>query len=140
MKLQRGFTLIELMITVVIVGILAAVAVPSYTNHVKRGNAQEAPSNLLAMKTQAEQYYADHPAVGYTGFPCTPATATSTNKFDYVCTVPTRDTFTITATGKTGSNIAAWTYSINQGGTRASSGIDGASSTSCWITKSGGTC
>lgn len=140
MKLQPGFTLIELMITVVIVGILTAVALPSYRNYVKRGDAQEAPSNLLTMKTQAEQYYADHPSVGYTGLPCTPTTFSSENKFDYACATPTRDTFTITATGKAGSNIAGWTYTINESGTRTSSGIDGSSSTSCWITKSGGSC
>lgn len=138
MKLQKGFTLIEVMIAVVIVGILAAVALPSYTQYVKSGNAQEAPSNLLAMKTQAEQYYADHPATGYASFPCTaPASA---SKFDYTCGTPTKDAFTITATGKAGTNIAGWTYTINQSGARASSAIDGASSTSCWITKSGGSC
>ena len=145
MSLQKGFTLIELMIVVVVVAILAAIAVPSYSRYVKRGNAQEGPANLLAMKTQAEQYYADHPALGYQnsggtyGAPCTPPAA-SGGMFDYECIAPTRDTFTITAKGKTGKNIAGWIYTIDQAGTRTSSGIDGASSTSCWITTSGGTC
>lgn len=138
MKLQKGFTLVELMIAVVIVGILAAVAIPAYTNYVKSGNAQEAPSSLLAMKTQAEQWYADNPATGYANYPCT--TPTSASKFSYACSNLAKDTFKITATGIAGSNIAGWTYSIDQIGTRASSGIDGASSTSCWITKSKGTC
>lgn len=138
MKLQRGFTLIELMIVVVIVGILAAFAIPSYIKYIKNGNAQEAPGNLLAMKTQAEQYYADHPATGYASFPCTaPASA---KNFNYDCGVPTKDTFTFTAMGKAASNIVGWTYSIDQSGTRTSSAIDGASSTSCWITQSGGSC
>lgn len=138
MKVQKGFTLVELMVTVVIVGILASVAIPSYTNYVKSGNAQEAPSNLLAMKTQAEQHYADNPATGYAAFPCT--TPASASKFSYVCSNLAKDTFTITATGVAGSNIAGWTYTINQSGTRTSSAIGGASSTSCWITKSGGSC
>ena len=136
MKSQTGFTLIELMIAVVVIGILSAVAVPSYMDYVKRGNAQEAPSNLLAMKTQAEQYYGDHPSTGYTGFPC----STTGDNFTYSCSIPTRDTFTFTATGKTGSNVVNWIYTIDQNGTRTSSGIGSASSTSCWITKSGGTC
>ena len=159
MKSQNGFTLIELMIAVVVIGILSAVAVPSYMDYVKRGNAQEAPSNLLAMKTQAEQYYGDHPGTGYldvssactttytpgTCFPCKPSASADVNtkyNFTYSCDTPTRtkDTFTITATGNSGTNIAGWTYTIDQAGTRASSGIGGASSTSCWITKSGGTC
>ena len=139
---QSGFTLIELMITVTIIGILASIALPSYTNYVKSGNAQEAPSNLLAMKTQAEQYYADNPAKGYKDFPCT--TPASAKMFAYVCTyspvtVP-QNTFKITATGISGKNIANWTYSIDQSGVRASSGIDGASSTTCWITRSNGSC
>ncbi len=141
-KLAQGFTLVELMITVVIIAVLATIAVPSYTNYVKTGNAQEAPSNLLALKTQAEQYYADNPAKGYKDFPCaTPASATM---FAYTCaytpvTVP-QDTITITATGITGKNIAGWTYTIDQSGARTSSGIDGAASSTCWITRSNGSC
>jgi type IV pilus assembly protein PilE len=137
MKFQEGFTLIELMIVVAIVAILASVALPAYTNYVKTGNAQEAPSNLLAMKTAEEQAYADSPLTGYNSYACT-APANS-KYFGYACSNVAKDTFTITATGKAGTNVAGWTYTINQSGGRSSSGIDGASGT-CWITKSGGGC
>jgi type IV pilus assembly protein PilE len=144
MRVQKGFTLIELMVAVAIVGILASIALPTYTNYVKSSNAQAAPTNLLAMKTQLEQFYADYPATGYAtnafaSSPCTPPDPAS--KFSYACTGVAKDTFTITATGINGSNIQGWTYTINQSGTRTSSGIDGVSGThACWITKSGGSC
>lgn len=141
-QLNKGFTLIELMVTVAIVGIITAIALPSYTNYVKSGNAQEAPSNLLSLKTQSEQYFSDNPALGFKDFPCTsPAGA---KFFQYSCTPGTGsapiNTITITATGLSGTNVSGWTYTIDQAGVRASSGIDGSSSTSCWITKSHGAC
>ena len=137
-----GFSLVALMVAVSVIGILSAVALPSYSNYVKNGNAQEAPSNLMTMKTQAEQYFSDNPAKGFKDFPCT---APSNAKFfDYACTytpvtVP-QNAITITATGKSSSNISGWTYTIDQTGTRTSSGIGTSSSTTCWITKYNGSC
>jgi type IV pilus assembly protein PilE len=56
-KNQNGFTLIEMMITVAIVGILAAVAIPSYRQHIVRAARTEAQSELLQLVTLQEKIY-----------------------------------------------------------------------------------
>jgi prepilin-type N-terminal cleavage/methylation domain-containing protein len=54
---SKGFTLIELMIVVVIIGILAAVAVPAYFNYILRTRQSDAYHNLLDIKAAQEMYY-----------------------------------------------------------------------------------
>jgi type IV pilus assembly protein PilE len=54
---SKGFSLIELMIVVVIIGILAAVAVPAYFNHVLRSRQADAYHNLLDIKAAQEMFY-----------------------------------------------------------------------------------
>jgi len=56
-KNSKGFSLIELMIVVVIIGILAAVAVPAYFNHILRTRQADAYHNLLDIKAAQEMYY-----------------------------------------------------------------------------------
>ena len=58
-KNQKGFTLIELMIVVAIIGILAAIAIPNFRNYQMKAKSAEARTNLAAIRTSQEAYRAD---------------------------------------------------------------------------------
>ena len=60
--MQKGFTLIELMIVVAIIGILAAVAIPAYQNYVIRGQVTEGLSLAAGWKTSISEFYAQNGA------------------------------------------------------------------------------
>ena len=72
--IQRGFTLIELMITVAIIGILAAVAYPSYTEHVRKGVRRAAQAQMLELANREQQFllsnraYVDYAAITASGY------------------------------------------------------------------------
>ncbi len=57
---SAGVTLIELMVAVVIIGILSAIAIPSYKKNVMRSNRSEAKSTLLTLMQSQEQYYVEN--------------------------------------------------------------------------------
>ena len=59
-KAQKGFTLIELMIVVAIIGILAAVAIPAYQDYIARAQVSEAVTLMGGAKTPIAEFYADN--------------------------------------------------------------------------------
>jgi type IV pilus assembly protein PilE len=59
-SIVKGFTLLELMISVAVVGIIASVAYPSYIDNISRANRSEGQRELLRLASLQEQYFTDH--------------------------------------------------------------------------------
>lgn len=130
-RTQQGFTLIELMITVTIIGILSAIAYPNYTDHVKKSRIQEATSFLSDERIKLEQYYQNNRK--YTSY--TLSTISPSSKFTaYFSSIPTQDAYKITVNGS--GPVAGFSYSIDQNNVKSSvtPGWGSGSDANCWRT------
>lgn len=134
----RGFTMIELMMVVAVIGILATIAAPSYQDYMTRGRIPEATSSLAAKRVRIESFYDNNRTyVGATD--CAADTATSTY-FDFSCTAVDANSYTLQAVGK--NSMAGFAYTINQANARATISVPSGWTTSanCWVTRKGGVC
>ena len=143
---QHGFTLMELIITMVIIGILTAVAIPNYTAYIIRSNRAEARGQLLEMSTWMERWRTergryDNPASAGTPPPTPPFPANWTQsppapavaKYTIVVATPTAIGYTITATptGVMAGDVCG-VLTVNESGQRLFTAGPGASQDICW--------
>jgi type IV pilus assembly protein PilE len=144
MKTQKnGFTLVELMIVVAIIGILASIAVPAYTDYVTRGKLAEASTELATMRVKLEQFFQDNRTYSGACVANTVATLPAGKYFSYACTLAA-STFTVTATGVAAQGTGSFSYTINQDNTKTTASVPTGwslpSPNTCWVTKKGGVC
>ena len=123
-RINRGFTLLELLIVVVIIGILASVGVPRYNKVVKKAKVAEADAVLGAMRGSEMRYYAENGVYtvtetsldidvpGYGGY--------AASKY---FTFTAASTGTVTATGKATGGMSGVTVTLTITGGRSVSGI-----------------
>ena len=139
MKLEKGLTLMELLVAVAVAAILAAIAVPRYSDHVVRGKLVEATNNLSDMRVRAEQYFQDNRT--YTGVSCT--APSGARYFAYSCPTVTATTYTIRADGVAGQGTGGFAYTIDHSNARTTVSVPadwtGAGS-ACWVVKKQGAC
>jgi len=144
MKQQNGFTLVEVMIAVVIIGILASVAMPAYQDYVIRGKLTEATSNLADARVKMEQHFQDNLKYGDAGGTVCPASiSASSDNFNYTCSTPATDAYTITAKSKASLGLNVFVYSIDEDNTKTTTSLKsgwGTTPANCWITSKGGSC
>ena len=135
MKKEHGFSLIELMVVVAIIGILTSIALPAYTDYVIRGKIPDATSALSTRRIQLEQFFQDNRT--YVGAPG--CTASSTANFSFSCTTQTASQYTIEAAGT--GQMSGFSYTITETGAKASTlGGTWSGSGACWLTSKSGTC
>ena len=160
MRCARGFTLIELMITIAIIAILTAVAFPSYTDYVTRSKLAEAYAHLADLRVKMEQSYLDnrrYNATGALGTCGVPGgnipTALGAKYFDFECLSSAPNAagdqeYLLTAKGKVAESLSGISFTVNQGNTKATNVTAAtpmadkgyASSATCWVRKKPSTC
>lgn len=141
-----GFTLIELMVTVVIISILAAIAVPSYTSSVRKSRRTEARTALLDLAGREERYlaafnhYSDTAAdLGYSAFPSLTVSSYYNLKVTATSdgTATAAASFTAQAVPVAGhgqdKDLSCQVFQIDSTGTQSSTNSTSAdSSSTCW--------
>ncbi len=138
-----GFTLIEVMITVAVIAILAAVALPNYIEYVTRSKLVEAKSNLSDMRTRLEQYFLDNRKYPGSCAPYASGAApantiylpASVKNFAITCAL-SDTTYTVTAAG------LGFTFTVDQTNARTTPFVPTGwtTSTVCWVSRKSGDC
>jgi type IV pilus assembly protein PilE len=139
---QQGFSLIELMVVIAIMGILTSIAMPAYQDYVSDGKVSEAPANLANCRVQAEQYFQDN--LTYVDFSMGTAATddcriSDAKNFDFTTSNVTATTYTLKATGKSTEGMGEFEFTVDQDNVKTSK-YAGTVGASCWLTSKGGSC
>jgi type IV pilus assembly protein PilE len=161
MRRKQGFTLIELMITVAVIAILAAIAVPNYTDYITRSKFTEAHGQLADLRVKMEQYYMDNRRYSTTtgggtcGIPGGNApTVLGAKYFTYTCASSNASAagdqqFTLTASGVAAQGLEGIAFTLNHANARTTTVtastpmVDkgySAATTACWVSKKPAQC
>jgi len=157
MRQAKGFTLIELLIAVVVIGILAAIALPNYTDYITRSKFAEAHGQLSDLRVKMEQYYMDNRRYSTTvgGGTCGVAmpAATQVKYFTYSCASSNANAagdqqYVITASGVAVEGLAGISFTIIFFNTTATTVTGGsamatkgyADNAACWVRKKPSNC
>jgi type IV pilus assembly protein PilE len=143
---SHGFTLIEVMVVVGIIGILSAIAYPSYRDYVIRGRLVDATNGLATMRADTERHFQDqrtYLTVAPFTTPCARGAAARTfGDFVVSCGAPfDQNRYTLVATGTAGTVVGGFVLTVNELDQRST--VAPAGWTSCptrWITKKGDPC
>jgi type IV pilus assembly protein PilE len=160
MQRAKGFTLIELMVTVMVVAILASIAIPSYSDYVTRSKLSEATGNLADLRVKMEQYYADNrrysidPGIKECGIPGNNKPNVGEGRyFAYECQPDNfnglgAQSYTLTAVGTAAQGLDGLSFTVNQANAKTTTVKAGtemakrgyADNATCWTRKKGGEC
>lgn len=139
----RGFTLIELMVTVAIAAILASVSIPMYRDYVLRSRIIDATSKLSDFRVRMEQYFMDNRTYA-DGGKCGVADPKDNDEagFTIACTDASATAYTATAKGKESKGMKGFEYQIVASGAKKTNAVPTGwtSKDDCWVTKKDGSC
>lgn len=155
MQKSKGFTLIEIMVVVGIIGILSAIAIPAYRDYVIRGKLPEAFATMADARVKMELYFQDNPATGFGGTTspnaCDEPTivkyvaGTGLKYFTFTCSVTNANAYLLTMSGKSSEGLGSLVYTVDEQNQQRTTSVPTAlgwtgAPASCWVRKKDGSC
>jgi len=134
MKKYNGFTLVELMVVVAIIGVMSAIAIPSYSSYMKKARRADAKVGLQKLADKQERFYLQN-NVYTTLFTATGLnTSTTSDEGYYTFSIDSADAsgYQITATAIGDGDADCMTMSLSSTGLKTATAGSGGDATKCW--------